>query len=147
MKKLLLILIQLLLLFNIVTGQKEEKKTSEKIRFCTDSINGVYIPKNLEDCFKQIDSFWPDSIKTKVKMWSEQDFSARAHMGFGMWMRNNWQFWGGSRLSKYFNELGVFHPDDISGIILKSYYRYLTGKEIKLQRQIDLCKAYWIVNK
>jgi len=60
-----------------------------------------------------------------------------------MWLRNNWQLWGGSRLSKYFNNLGIFHPDDMSGIILDSYHRYLTDKEIKLEEQINFYQEYW----
>jgi hypothetical protein len=69
---------------------------------------------------------------------------ANTHFGFGMWIRNNWCLWGGSRLSKYFNDLGIFHPDDMSSIILTSYHRYLNGEEIRLQEQIDHIKAYWL---
>lgn len=122
----------------------EDKWQAEnKVKFTTDSIGGVYIPKDIEDCFKQIDSFWNDSTKVKIKQWTEEEFSGRAHHGFGMWMRNNWQLWGGSRLSKYFNDLGIYHPDDMSGIILDSYHRYLLGKEIKLEEQIKFYQDYW----
>jgi hypothetical protein len=122
---------------------EDKWREEDKVIFTTDSIRGVYIPKDLEECFKQIDSFWDDSTKVKVKQWTEDEFSANAHFGFGMWMRNNWQLWGGSRLSKYFNNLGIYHPDDISGIILDSYHRYLTGKEIKLEEQIKFYQDYW----
>ena len=122
---------------------EDKWRTEDKVRFTTDSIRGVYIPKDLEECFKQIDSFWDDSTKVKVKQWTEDEFSSKAHMGFGMWMRNNWQLWGGSRLSKYFNDLGIYHPDDMSGIILDSYHRYLTGKDIKLEEQIKFYQDYW----
>jgi len=119
----------------------------DSIRFTTDSLRGVYIPKNLEDCFTQINSFWSDSTKSNVKQWTENEFSGKAHFGFGMWMRNNWQLWGGSRLSKYFNEIGVYHPDDMSGIILTSYHRYLTGRDIKLEEQIKYYQDFWKKNK
>jgi hypothetical protein len=115
----------------------------DSVRFSTDSLRGVYIPKNLEDCFIQIDKFWNDSTKLEVGQLPEDEFSGRAHLGFGMWMRNNWQLWGGSRLSKYFNVLGIYHPDDMSGIILDSYHRYLTGKDLKLEEQIKLYQDYW----
>jgi hypothetical protein len=115
----------------------------DSVRFTTDSLRGIYIPKDLEDCFKQIDSFWDDSTKVKVKQWTEGEFIGRAHHGFGMWMRNNWQLWGGSRLSKYFNDLGIYHPEDMSGIILDSYHRYLTGNDIKLEEQIKFYQDYW----
>ncbi len=122
-----------------------EKKWAKEdsVRFTTDSLRGIYIPKDLEDCFKQIDSFWDDSTKIKVKQLTEDVFSARVHHGFGMWMRNNWQLWSGSRLSKYFNDLGIYHQDDMSGIILDSYHRYLTGKDIKLEEEIKFYQDYW----
>ena len=117
--------------------------TEDQARYTTDTLRGVYIPRDLEDCFRQIDSFWNDSTKLKVKQWSEDEFSARAHLGFGMWMRNNWQLWAGSRLSKYFNDLGVNHPDDMSGIILDSYHRYLNENEIRLDEQVLFYRNYW----
>jgi hypothetical protein len=126
---------------------EDKWREEDKVRFTTDSIRGVYIPKDIEDCFKQIDSFWDDSTKVKVKQWTEDEFRGRVHMGFGMWMRNNWQLWGGSRLSKFFNEMGIYHPDDMSGIILTSYHRRLTGKEIELEEQIKFYQDYWEKSK
>lgn len=108
-----------------------------------DSIDGVYIPKGIKECFEQIDFYWTDSLKTEVKKMKEEDFSASAHFGFGRWMRNNWGLWGGSRLKTYFYEMEIYHPDGMSGIILDSYHRYLNGKEIKLEEQIKFYQAYW----
>ena len=122
--------------------EKKWKIESEN-RTTIDTLRGIYIPKDLEDCFTQINSFWNDSTKIKVKNWSEEEFSANAHFGFGMWMRNNWQLWGGSRLSKFFNELGIYHPDDMSGIVLNSYHRHLNDKEIRLEEQVKYYQEYW----
>jgi hypothetical protein len=125
--------------------QNLELKWSKEdaIRFTTDSLRGVYIPKDLDDCFKQINKFWNDSTKRQVKSWAENEFTAKAHLGFGMWMRNNWQLWHGSRLSKYFNDLGISNPEDMSGIILASYHRYLLSRPIKLDEQLSYYKDYW----
>jgi hypothetical protein len=125
--------------------QKTEARWAKEdsARLTTDSLRGVYIPKDLEDCFLQINNFWDDSTKLKVKLWAEEEFCRKAHMGFGIWMRNNWQLWGGSRLSKYFIDLGIYHPDDMSGIILVSYHRYLNGNDIKLEEQIKVTQDYW----
>lgn len=123
----------------------KEKKLEEKqkIKYDTDTINGVYIPKDLADCFAQINSFWDDSTKMQVKNLEEREFTSKVHLGFGMWIRNNWQLWGGSRLSKYFNDLGIFHPDDMSGIILVSYHRHLNNQEPNLEAQIQYYQDYW----
>lgn len=131
-------------------GQNKASKETDKrhlkeneIRFTTDTLRGIYIPKDLNDAFKQIDVFWNDSTKSAVKGWTEEEFCAKVHHGFGMWIRNNWQLWGGSRLSRFFNENGVNHPDDMSGIILTSYHRYLSNKEIGFREQIQYYKDYW----
>jgi hypothetical protein len=149
MKKLQLILF-LVFASTICSGQtadKKQKEEEEKVRFTTDTLNSIYIPIDLEDSFKQINTFWADSTKIKLKQLSEEEFSGRLHLGFGMWMRNNWQLWGGSRLSKFFNDKGIFHPDDMSGIILDSYYRYLNNKEINFDEQIQYYKDYWQESK
>lgn len=106
-----------------------------------------FIPKDLEECFTQIDRILPDSIKQARLTQTEDQFSSRMHMGLGLWIRNNWGLWKGSRLSKYFNEKGINHPDDMSGIILDSYYRKKAGKEIKLEEQIIFYQNYWKVVK
>ncbi|NUY82685.1 hypothetical protein HUK80_17415 [Flavobacterium sp. MAH-1] len=103
----------------------------------------VYIPKNLEDSFRELDKMLPQSYKDSIKLLSEDDFSGGAHFGLGIWMRNNWEFWKGSRLSRYFNNKGIKHPDDMSGIILDSYHRYLNNQDIKLDEQILSHKEYW----
>jgi len=130
-------------ILNKFIEQQKKLEEKDKIKFITDTINGVYIPKNLEDCFIQINSFWADSTKVKMKNLTENEFSGRLHHGFGTWMRNNWQLWGGSRLSKYFNDLGIYHPDDMSGIILDTYHRQLNNKEIKLEEQVKYYQDYW----
>ena len=128
--------------FQFSFGQNTSKKI-EKMK--VDTIEGVYIPKDLEDCFVQIDRMMNDSLRTEFKKISEEDFTGKTHFGLGIWMRNNWSLWGGSRLSKYFNEKEIYHPDDMSGIILTSYHRKLTDKKIDLESQISYYKTYWKV--
>jgi len=125
--------------------QELELKWSKEdaIRSTTDSLRGIYIPKDINECFTQIDKFWSDSTKKQVKSWTENEFTAKAHLGFGTWMRNNWGLWGGSRLSKYFNDMGISNPEDMSGIILASYHRYLLDNPVNLNEQLNFYKDYW----
>lgn len=135
------VLFQLVLIISCFQcfSQTTEKQDLSKL----DTINQNYIPKNLEESFVQIDSFWHDTTKIKLKILSEDDFTGRLHHGFGTWLRNNWGLWAGSRLAKYFNEKGIFHPDDMSSIILSSYHRRLNNKPIDLDGQIKYYQAYW----
>lgn len=102
-----------------------------------------YIPVDLDDCIIQLNKIIPDSTKAGIIALTEEDFSARTHLNLGMWIRNNWGLWSGSRLAKFFTLKGIYHPDDMSGIILDSYYRYLIGQDIKLEEQIRYYHEYW----
>ena len=99
----------------------------------SDSIDGVYIPYNLYDCFSQLDSLFPDSIKLEI-------FSGQTHFGFGLWMRNNWGLWRESRLWLYFHDKGVSHPDHISSLITSMYYRKITNIELAFQKDLEAIK-------
>ncbi|MEM6697135.1 MAG: DUF6794 domain-containing protein [Bacteroidota bacterium] len=126
----------------VLRQQKHDKE--DRVRFTTDSLRGIYIPQNLEDCFRTLDKIYPDSTKLEIAKLTEKEYSINNHLfGVGIWMRNNWQLWGGSRLSKYFNDLEIYHPDDMSGIIMDSYHRYLTDKDIRLDEQIKAYKDFW----
>lgn len=124
--------------------RQQKHNEEDKIRFVTDSLRGIYIPENLEDCIKSLDEIYTDSVKIEIAKLTEIEYSSRNHLlGIGIWMRNNWQLWGGSRLSKYFNQIGIYHPDNMSGIILVSYHRYLRNEEIRLDEQVKSCQEAW----
>ena len=106
----------------------------------TDSINGVYIPYNLYDCFIQLDFLFSDTLKSEMIATSGEELSGQYHFGFGMWMRNNWGLWKNSRLWLYFYHKGVSHPDDISSLILKMYHRKITNTELSLQKDLESIK-------
>ncbi len=120
---------------------QQQKHYKEHI--VADSIEGIYIPRNLEDCFSQLNYYWSDTVKSDILGVSEEAFVANMHLGLGMWIRNNWRLWSGSRLSEYFNYLGVNHPDDMSAIILVSYHRHLSQKPVKLEEQVLFYQDYW----
>ena len=103
---------------------------------------GVYIPKNLDDAFVELKKMSDPSVLSEFKQAKEADL-AKYHMGIGLWMRNNWGLWKGSHLADHFRSLGIFHPDDMSGIIITSFYRHLNGKPIRLDEQVERYKAYW----
>lgn len=95
-----------------------------------DSIDRVYIPRDLRDCFVQLDRMLSETDKQELKHPDAEHGLGRFHFGLGLWMRNNWQLWGGSRLQQYFERLGITHPDNMSGIILGAYSDYLNGKAL-----------------
>lgn len=96
----------------------------------------TYIPIDLNDCFKELDHIIDTFQKESFMEMTEDEFTIHSHWGFGTWMRNNWGLWGSSILKTYFLDLGVDHPDDMSSIILTSYYKYLHGQDINIEEQV-----------
>lgn len=105
--------------------------------------NKVYIPKNLADCHRTLDTLLPDSTQQRILSMTEKEFKSGAHFGLGMWIRNNWGLWRGSRLQYYFEKRGLYHPDDMSGLILTTYWRYKHGQPLGVKKEIKKYKEYW----
>jgi len=103
---------------------KENKRAYER-RIVADSIDGQYIPANLEECFIELNKILKEKDVETIRQLSSSDETIRYHHGFGMWLRNNWGLWGGSRLQVYLIDRGVNHPDYMSSLILEYYYDWL----------------------
>lgn len=114
-----------------------EKENQYKINIVADSINGVYIPKDIYSCCFELDKLLNDSTKLLIKEKNTFFDLAEYNMGIGSWIRSNWGLWGGSRLQTYFKNKNVKHPDNISGIILFAYSNYLKGENIDIDKIID----------
>lgn len=102
-----------------------------------------YKPKTLDEAILQLEKIHDDTTKQKILAMTEQEFMGNSHFGLGMWLRNNWGLWKGGELAKHFNSIGIYHPDDMSGIILTSYYRHLHGQDRALEKQIEFYQDYW----
>lgn len=94
--------------------------------FGTDAQNDKsYIPRDLEEAVLALDKLISEEEKDELCKMGEDEFLAATHLGIGMYLRNEWGLWKKSELWKYFRRRGIFHPDDMSGEILKSYYKFL----------------------
>ena len=108
-----------------VSSAAQEKVISQRdYRYLVNRIDGIYIPKDIDEAIDSLDVIIsPEDKRYITDSLSLDDFRINCHHGLGMWIRNNWGLWGGSRLQKYFVNKNVFHPDDMSDIILKAYYK------------------------
>ncbi|GAA0891921.1 hypothetical protein GCM10009122_16000 [Fulvivirga kasyanovii] len=90
-----------------------------------DTIHGVYIPADLDEAMAELDKVLSDEDKEEFKALKSRNEMLAYHHGLGMWMRNSWALWGGSRLAVYFHSKGITHPEGMSSEILMSYYDWL----------------------
>jgi hypothetical protein len=103
-----------------------------------------YIPKDIEDAINYLDCSIDKQSKEAFKKVPENLATLRLPPETGMVLRNKWGLWQENNvLTNYFHSLGVFHPDDMSSIILLSFHRKLNGKPINLEYQIKKSNEYW----
>lgn len=106
-------------------------------------IDGVYIPKDLNDCFRELDKLMEQDVREKFMAFSDEEADKRTHGSLGVWIDHKWSLTEGSRLSNYFNQMRVPHPDYMVGIIITSYHRHLHKRDIKLKEQVERFRKLW----
>jgi len=103
------------------------------------------IPNNLEECFPDLEKVLNEDDLKEFTAKPESDV-IKWHHSLGRWIRNNWTLWKGGKLANYFKAMEINHPDDMSGIILTSFWRYRNSKPIELEAQVKSYKDYWKKN-
>ncbi len=102
------------------------------------------LPENLEEAILFFEEEWDEDLKEKFESMPEDEAVTESHFGVGRWIRNTWIHGGRNPvLTSYFDSLGIYHPDDMSSIILTSLHRKLNNKEIDLAGQVQEYKSYW----
>lgn len=90
-----------------------------------DSINGIYIPKDMKDCFIHLDFFLSSGDKKELKRITTKKERLKYYAVVGMVIKLNWGLTEGSRLQRYFNQKGVDRPDKMTKLILDFYHDWL----------------------
>ena len=107
--------------------QRKQEYEAYLQRLTADTINGIYIPRNIEECFLQLDTLLSAHLRNLILNSKSIKEIDGLHFGPGMWIRNNWGLWCGSRLQTYLLKRGLNHPDEMSGVIFDYYWDYLHG--------------------
>lgn len=130
----------------IYKPQQKENPIVDSIyqaRITASTLFGTYIPKDLYDCFDQLDKRMDETAKEQFMAFSDAEVDARTHGTLGRWIDHNWSLRTASRLSHYFNKMGVPHHDYMVGIIIQSYHRHLHGKDLKIKEQVERFREIW----
>ena len=101
------------------------------------------IPTTLDEAHLRLERELPKEELAKIDAMKSEDQMIEYHMGRGMGMRNSWGLWKGGPLAKHMKELGFFHPDDMSGVILVTFWCKRHGKDFRLKERADYCARYW----
>lgn len=99
------------------------------------------VPTNLTEAFELLNLL---EGLNEFKSTDEKQAIACCHHSLGQWIRNNWGLWRKEgRLYEYLTSIGLYHPDDMSSLILTSFHRYLNGKSLNLDDQVMEYKKFW----
>ena len=105
----------------------------------------IQIPETLSECFKLLPELFEPYALKEFKNDPEKDY-IKYHHNLGRWLRNNWGLWKetkDSKLREFFVNLGLSHADDMSGVILQSFHRYLNEKPLNVEGQIKDYQDFW----
>jgi hypothetical protein len=112
-------------------------------RFKDGEFEEAPIPTTLEEAFDVLDEIiFPDE-RDLVLEYSEEMWRAQSYR-MGGWLRNTWKFWEKEGpLYEWFVDYGITHADDMSGIVLLSYWRHKNGKSQDVEGQVQHYLDYW----
>jgi hypothetical protein len=105
--------------------------------------NGKYIPYNLYDCFYTLDIIIDSSDRNNIPLYTEKEYTYKAHTDFGQWLYDHWQFKKTSRIKKYFQSIEIYSIDNMLEIILNSYYKYYRDSSKNKVKIVQDIENYW----
>lgn len=105
-------------------------------RISASTLHGVYIPKDLTDAFAQLNELMVPETRQRFKGMSEEELP-KMNTTLGNWIRVNWGFYEGSRITAYLNRYNVSWPEDMSELIIITYHRYLNNKPLDMKALVD----------
>jgi tetratricopeptide (TPR) repeat protein len=125
-------------------GNRGEHPTAinSDVELHDDSEESERIPKTLDEAVDLLMEGLTDEDRKIINNLGD-DYAALVHRGAGMGMRNSWGLWGDSPLKRYFIRLGIFHADNMSGIISVAFSRRVRGKPIELNQLVQNCRDSW----
>ena len=100
------------------------------------------VPNTLPQAFAALDQQLSPQQRDAFKNAPESTAVVRAHMSLGLYIRNVWFRSGHSKIPVQLHALGAQSLDDMSSVVLTSYWRYLNGKPLKVEQQCA-CYAKW----
>ena len=95
----------------------------------------VVLPTNLAEAINILDAELNENQKLEIKEIKRENLG-RFHFGYSMEIRSKWRLWDDSELALWFKENGIYHPDDMSNLIIEIYWKYLNGLPLSLKESV-----------
>jgi hypothetical protein len=106
----------------------------------------MLIPNNLDQAITEtINMISRENLLSSYYELDEKSFIGQTHHWIGQWIRNNWGFWKQKgELFDHLISIGLFHPDDMSGLILRMTYSRMHNEQFDVNGYVEETKKYWL---
>ena len=101
------------------------------------------VPTTLQEAHRELERQFSREELAKIDAMKSENEMIQYHFGLGMGMRNGWGLWKSSPLAQHMRKLGFAHPDDMSAVILATFWCKRHGKDFRLKERADYNVAYW----
>lgn len=129
----------------------EEYAKQYQWRIAQETLNGVYIPANLNEALTELNRLTDEESRKSFASLPEEQAFRRLFHSLRLWIINKWGLNGGSRLSYLFHDLKLKHPDDLAELIIVSWHRQLNDRPINMkesvERILEARRAAWEASK
>jgi len=121
-----------ILMFGQTAKDKEAREFAEnyKRNIKKSRINGVYIPRDINDAMRQLARKSDAQAVNSFTSAPEDLVVKKLHFGLGRWMVQNWNLEYGSRLSAKLSKLGLNNADEMSQLLIRCFHRYLNNNPL-----------------
>lgn len=106
----------------------------------------ITIPTTLAEAHTKLERLLPKEELAKIDAMKTEDEMIKYHFSLGMSLRNSWGLWGDSPIAKHMRSLGFTHPDDMSSVILKTFWCKRHGEDFRIKERVAYYKEYWRAN-
>lgn len=130
-------LLVVLLSLSVACAKEGEAKSSSQPK------EQQKIPTTLAEAHAELERLFPSEELAKIDAMESEDDMALYHLPFGAGLRNSWGLWQGSPLAKHMQALGFTHADDMSGVILYTFWCKRHGKDFRLEERAARYRKYW----
>ena len=107
-----------------------------------DTIENIYIPKNLNDCYLQLDKNLNNDTKQIINSFTNDSSLFNYDNGLDIEIFKKWHIYNCSRISKFFLDKNIKYNDGVGFIILVGYRHYLKGDIIDIAEIKSIVKQF-----
>lgn len=101
------------------------------------------VPHTLEEALATLAAHGSPDLLTLVQEKAEDAAIAELHLGFGTWLRNDWGLWEKGPLYDDLARRGLVDPEDMSSVVLRSFWRQQRGHPIDLEGQLTQYERWY----